>query len=131
MSDQPVEKKSIPFYPDHVTTEAWVTLGFLGLVVVVAILGAIFPVGLGDKADPLNTPAHAKPEWYFLFLYQMLKFLPKTAGVLIPIIALIIFVIWPFLDRWENSKKTQRIRLIASIVFLIFVLVMTIWGELS
>ena len=85
---------TIPFFPDHVKTEFYVVLGIMALVLVIAIAGLIKPVGIGEPADPLNTPLHVKPEWYFLALYQILKKIPpmvlgiegKVIGVVIPII---------------------------------------------
>jgi quinol-cytochrome oxidoreductase complex cytochrome b subunit len=126
------KKATIPFYPDHVTTEFYVTLGVMGLVFVVGLLGALFPIGLDDPADPLNTPAHAKPEWYFLFLYQVLKFVPKTLGVLAPIIGLLVVIIWPFIDRRpDTSPRTQRVRLVVSAVVMVVIVALTIWGRIS
>ena len=125
------EEKTIPFFPDHIRTEAYVTAGILVLVFIVGILGSLFPVGLQAPADPMDTPAHAKPEWYFLFLYQLLKYVSKTAGVVIPVIGLIILTIWPFLDRGENTKKARRIRWILVIVALAAVVGLTVLGEVT
>ncbi len=135
MSDnKPVkdEGESIPFYPDHVITEAKVVVGIVILAIIIGIIGMISPVGLDTPADPLNTPLHVKPEWYFLALYQLLKFIPKTTGVLIPVIGVMIVAIWPFLDRKiETTKKPQRIRLIITVIGLIVIIAMTIWGEVG
>jgi hypothetical protein len=49
---------TIPFYPDHIRTELYVALGILVVVLIIAIAGMIKPVGLGEPADPLNTPLH-------------------------------------------------------------------------
>ena len=125
------EEKTIPFFPDHIRTEAYVTAGILVLVFIVGILGSLFPVGLQAPADPMDTPAHAKPEWYFLFLYQLLKYVSKTAGVVIPVIGLIILTIWPFLDRGEDTKKARRIRWILVIVALAAVAGLTVLGEVT
>lgn len=127
----PPEKETIPFFPDHVTTEAKVTLGILGLAVAVGILGTLRPIGLEAPADPMTTPAHAKPEWYFLFLYEMLKYIPKTVGVLIPIGGLIVMTIWPFLDRKTDKQRAIRIRAIFSAVALAVVIFLTILGMTS
>jgi ubiquinol-cytochrome c reductase cytochrome b subunit len=89
------------------------------------------PVGLEPPADPMNTPEHVKSEWYFLFLYQMLKYVPKTLGVLIPIIGLIILAIWPFLDRGKDTLRARRGRWIMVIVGSIIVIGLTIMGALS
>nr|MBN1228209.1 hypothetical protein [Anaerolineae bacterium] len=124
--------ETIPFFPDHVLTEFYVTLGVLALVVLVAVLGAFMPVGLDDPADPMVTPDHTKPEWYFLFLYQLLKYVPKTLGVLIPIVGFLIIVIWPFIDRRpDQSQRPMRWRIVAVVVFMIGVIVLTILGEVT
>ena len=133
MSEANINKEdSIPFYPDHVRTEFRVVLGILVVVAIFGIWGLFSPVGLGEPADPMNTPAHVKPEWYFLGLYQILKYIPKTAGAVAPVIAVFIVMLWPFIDRKpDKSPKTQRIRLILSIVGVIIFIAVTIWGEVS
>jgi quinol-cytochrome oxidoreductase complex cytochrome b subunit len=123
---------SIPFYPDHVTTEVKVTIGILVVVVLIGILGMITPVGLGAPADPLDTPLHVKPEWYFLALYQLLKFIPKTAGALAMPVAFLLILVWPFIDRKaDKSPKAQRTRLIFTVIGMIILIALTIWGEVS
>lgn len=123
---------TVPFYPTHVITEAWVAVGFLVIIVFIGIMGMIMPVGLDDPADPLNTPLHVKPEWYFLSLYQLLKFIPKTTGAVTPLIVLGLAMIWPFIDRKpDKSKLAQRNRFIAVIVIQLILLALTIWGEVS
>ena len=59
-------------------TEFYVVVGIVILALVVGTLGMLFPVGLGAPADPLDTPLHVKPEWYFLALYQLLKYVPSS-----------------------------------------------------
>ena len=132
-------KDSVPFFPDHFRTEFYVVLGIVILALVVGILGMFFPVGLQDPADPLNTPLHVKPEWYFLALYQMLKFVPSSVlGIEGPVFAVVAILLaflavlfWPFLDRRENTRKAVLIRAIATILFVILAVVLTIWGEVS
>jgi cytochrome b6-f complex subunit 4 len=141
MSD--IEQKNedtIPFFPDHVRTEFYVVLGVLAVVLVIAIVGMIVPVGIGEPADPLNTPVHVKPEWYFLALYQILKKIPpvilgiqgKIIGVVVPIALVGMILIWPFLDiKPDKSKKVYWIRLAVVIVAVITIIALTIWGEVS
>lgn len=131
LESSPSEER-VPFYPDHVSKEAKVVLGFTVVVVLIGLLGLFFPVGLGEPADPLNTPAHVKPEWYFLALYQLLKYIPKTAGVVLPVLAVIILTIWPFIDRKsDQSLNNYRRRAILVGVTMIVLIAMTIWGEVS
>jgi quinol-cytochrome oxidoreductase complex cytochrome b subunit len=123
--------ESIPFFPDHVRTEALVVVGILVVGAVVGTLGLLNPVGTGDPADPMVTPAHVKPEWYFLALYQILKFVPEGVGVMLPLIGLVVVALWPFLDKRRNSQRAQRIRLIAVAAFVVIFIALTIWGEVS
>lgn len=126
------EQKSVPFYPDHIGLEAKVALAFGFLVVATGVIGLFIPVGLGEPADPMDTPAHAKPEWYFLFLYQLLKFLPKTIGATAPVLALLLITIWPFLDRKKDpGPKAIKIRKIISAIAVLVIIALTIWGEVS
>lgn len=126
------ETDSIPFYPDHVSTELRVVVAMIIIAVIIGAIGLFFPVGLGDPADPMNTPAHAKPEWYFLFLYQILKFTSKSAGAVLPVIGVILLTLLPFLDRKPDSnKQIYRIRFVIAAIAVITVIALTIWGEFS
>jgi quinol-cytochrome oxidoreductase complex cytochrome b subunit len=134
MMSETTEKKpveTIPFFPDHLKTEAYVALGFAVIAIIIGVIAIFSPVGLEEPADPMVTPDHVKPEWYFLALYQLLKYIPKTLGVMIPIIGIIIVLIWPFLDKKEDTVKQQRIRAISSIVFMVVLIAMTFWGWYS
>jgi len=133
------ENDSVPFYPDHVKTEFYVVVAILVLAFIVGGLGLLSPVGLQDPADSLNTPLHVKPEWYFLALYQLLKYIPPQVlgidgtifGVVTIALAFVVVVIWPFLDKKEDSKKAMLVRVVASIVGMIILVALTIWGEVS
>jgi len=125
------QEKTIPFYPDHFMSEFRVTIAIAVILVIIGAVALIYPVGLGEPADELKTPEHIKPEWYFLGLYQLLKYIPKTAGVLLPILGVILVLIWPFIDKKPDTKRQMRIRLIGSILFTIILVALTIWGEVS
>ena len=133
------EKDSIPFFPNHFMTEFYVAIGFLIVLIVIGALGIFFPVGLQAPADPLDTPLHVKPEWYFLALYQLLKYVPSSVigiegpmfAVVMMAVAVLVVVIWPFLDKKEDSKKAMRTRAIVTVVGVILAIALTIWGEVS
>ena len=131
-ADNPNKDDTIPFYPDHVLTEFWVAVGLLVIIIIIGMIGMFSPVGIGDPADPMDTPAHVKPEWYFLALYQVLKFIPKSTGAIGPVIALILLTLLPFIDsKPDKSKKSQRIRFYTVLVLLAISIALTIWGEVS
>jgi len=133
------EKDRVPFFPNHFMTEFYVVVGIVVLAIVVGALGMLSPVGLQPPADPLDTPLHVKPEWYFLALYQLLKYVPSTVlgiegpmfAVTMMVLAVIVVAIWPFLDRKEDNKKTMRTRAIITVVGVILAIALTIWGEVS
>lgn len=72
--------RSIPFVPDFLMRDM---VGWLAAVGLLAALAAFFPWELGVKADPFaSAPAGIRPEWYFLWMFQGLKYLPsKIAGI--------------------------------------------------
>jgi len=133
------KKDSVPFFPNHFMTEFYVVIGIVALAIVVGALGMLSPVGLQAPADPLDTPLHVKPEWYFLALYQLLKYVPSTVlgiegpmfAVTVMVVAVLAVVIWPFLDRKTDSKKAMRIRAIVTAVGVVLAIALTIWGEVS
>jgi len=130
--EQQAKETSVPFYPDHVSLEAKVVIGVSVVALLVGLIGLFAPVGLGNPADPMNTPAHVKPEWYFLGLYQLLKYISKTAGAVLPILGVLVITFWPFIDRKpDKSMKSYRRRAIGVAVFMVLLIAMTVWGEVS
>jgi cytochrome b6 len=73
-------RRTIPFVPDFLMRDM---VGWLASVGLLAALAAFFPWELGVKADPFaSAPAGIRPEWYFLWMFQGLKYLPsKIAGI--------------------------------------------------
>ncbi|MFQ6070083.1 MAG: cytochrome bc complex cytochrome b subunit [Candidatus Aminicenantales bacterium] len=125
----------IPFWPNFVYREMIVWLIFLGVLFTVAVL---FPPALDKEADLMApAPQGVKPEWYFLFLFQIFKVFPAhilsvsgdTAAVLIVVIAGLLFFFLPFIDNRPAARKGRIIRFIAW-AFLVFAVVMTVWSLL-
>jgi quinol-cytochrome oxidoreductase complex cytochrome b subunit len=140
MENSHEEKDSVPFYPDHIRTEFYVVLGILVVVIIIGVLGMLFPLGLQAPADPLDTPLHVKPEWYFLALYQVLKYVPPSIlgidgpvfGVVAILLAVLTVVLWPFIDRKkEDTRKAIQIRSIIVAIGVVLIIALTIWGEVS
>nr|UAU48056.1 cytochrome b [Alexandromys oeconomus] len=101
----------IPFHPYYTIKDF---LGVLILLMVLMILTLFFPDILGDPdnytpANPLNTPPHIKPEWYFLFAYAILRSIPnKLGGVLALILSILILALMPLLHTSKQRALTFR-----------------------
>jgi len=94
--DEKEEKKTFPLWPDHIFTELIMVSIIMIMLVVLSIL---FPVHLGEPANPNVTPLHIKPEWYFYPVFRWLKITNLTVGVLGPIVFVLILLLWPFIDK--------------------------------
>jgi quinol-cytochrome oxidoreductase complex cytochrome b subunit len=128
-SEQKAKRKLLPFFPNYILDEVIAWYVMLALLIVLA---SLFPAGLEQPADPLRTPPHTKPEWYFLFLYQWLKLVPRIVGIAVPILGGAVLLLLPFLDR--NPYIAARRRPIAigiATVSIIVVVAFTIWGMRS
>lgn len=123
------KEEGVPFFPGHFLKELSVVFVILALLM---ILVALHPATMGPKADPLDTPEHIKPEWYFLPVYQFLKLVPRTLGIVAQIIGLILLFVWPFLDRGAQRNPARRpLFLGLSLLFLLALLILGVWGHLS
>ncbi len=132
------EDETIPFFPNYIILEVIVSYLVLAALIVLATL---LPVGLEEKADPFSTPAHIKPEWYFLWIYQFIKLPPKVigpgvaaelAGIVIPAIGILLLAFLPFLDRRPARHPRQRklAMAVTGIILALFV-ALSIWGWYS
>nr|YP_004733020.1 cytochrome b [Arripis trutta]BAE91980.1 cytochrome b [Arripis trutta]BAK52367.1 cytochrome b [Arripis trutta] len=89
-------------------------LGFAVLLVALASLALFSPNLLGDPdnftpANPMVTPPHIKPEWYFLFAYAILRSIPnKLGGVLALLASILVLMIVPFLHTSKQRALTFR-----------------------
>ena len=128
------EGRPQPFFPNVFYKDLIIWLCATGVLVTLAV---IVPAELGVKADPMApAPENIKPEWYFLFLFQTLKFFPGQIGLLngetiaITIISLaILFAVFiPFLDRRSSSGKPSPVYTYIGVLYLLYFVVMTIIG---
>ena len=138
MAKQPnsndIEHSEEVFYPSFLFKEIVVMM--LIFILVAIILAVVFPVGLEDPADPTDNLYVPKPEWYFMSLYQLLKYFPGPleffATAVIPGGGIIVLLLVPFLDK--NSEKRPRKRPIAmAIMFfaVVAIILLTVIGITS
>jgi ubiquinol-cytochrome c reductase cytochrome b subunit len=124
-----------PFFPDFVLKETVMVMVCLAVMFFIISFSPtlLLPVEANVPADPFKTPAHIKPEWYFLAPYQMLKIIPnKFVGISLQILIVLIFILWPFLDSREEKNLRTRPRLLGfTILALILWIGFTIWGKYS
>nr|AFQ62136.1 cytochrome b [Promecognathus crassus] len=99
----------IPFHPYFSFKDL---MGFIILMMLLTLLTLLNPYYLGDPdnfipANPLSTPIHIQPEWYFLFAYAILRSIPnKLGGVIALIFSILILIILPF----SNVSKFQSLK---------------------
>jgi ubiquinol-cytochrome c reductase cytochrome b subunit len=102
-------EQGIPFYPVHVAKESVLAVLLLAVLVTLSVLA---PWEIGEPADPLSTPEHIKPEWYFLPSYQLLKYFEGPYGAILGILAcsvpFVLLFFWPFFDRGKARHPRKR-----------------------
>nr|WNH38531.1 cytochrome b [Coryphaenoides rudis] len=101
----------IPFHPYFSYKDL---LGGVILLVPLALITLFWPNILGDPdnfipANPLVTPPHIKPEWYFLFAYAILRSIPnKLGGVLALLLSILVLMVIPLLHTSKQRGLTFR-----------------------
>jgi quinol-cytochrome oxidoreductase complex cytochrome b subunit len=126
------KKKYMPFFPNFILRDLLLWLIVLN---VLAILAVLFPWELGHKADPsAAAPAGIKPEWYFLFMYQALKFFPgkilmfdgDAVGVILFGVA---GLLWALVPVWDSRlPQGSRNRLVTWIGVLVVIAIIILTG---
>nr|UZG66079.1 cytochrome b [Pteroptyx maipo] len=103
--------------------------GFTIMLMMFTLFTLMFPYLMGDPenfspADPLVTPAHIKPEWYFLFAYAILRSIPnKMGGVIALFMSILILIIMPL---YKKNMKSITFYPINKILFWTFTMTTTL-----
>ncbi|MDP8208956.1 MAG: hypothetical protein P9L92_19995 [Candidatus Electryonea clarkiae] len=115
-------------------------LVLLGFLAVYFPFDSVFiPLELQEKASPFDpTPMGIKPEWYFMFMFQALKYIPGTIlGMNGKVIAILFFgfgalllLTVPFWDRWSNREQNHWLPPTVGYVVLAFIVIFTFLGYL-
>nr|ASU92762.1 cytochrome b [Proechimys echinothrix] len=105
------DSDKVPFHPYYTIKDM---LGLMFMLTALMMLILFSPDLLGDPdnytpANPLNTPPHIKPEWYFLFAYAILRSIPnKLGGVLALVFSILILMLFPMLHMSKQRSMTFR-----------------------
>lgn len=105
-SNNPIGVKSdfdkAPFHHYYVLKDVY---GMVILAILLCLIVFLFSYMLGDvenfkQADPLVTPVHIKPEWYFLFVYAILRSIPnKFGGVIALVLSILVLFLLPLFHK--------------------------------
>nr|YP_010260059.1 cytochrome b [Eudynamys scolopaceus]UIX54799.1 cytochrome b [Eudynamys scolopaceus] len=101
----------IPFHPYFSMKDL---MGFITMLMLLTTLALFSPTLLGDPenfspVNPLVTPPHIKPEWYFLFAYAILRSIPnKLGGVLALAASILVLFLTPLLHKSKQRSMTFR-----------------------
>lgn len=105
------------FFPEQVFKD---TVAIFLAFVILFLMAATVRVPLGQLADPTDTSYIPRPDWYFLFLFQTLKFfegpLEVVGAVILPNLAILALFLVPFIDRGKARRVSERGFAIALVV---------------
>ena len=141
MSTPPsLDEKQVPrmrFVPDFLMRDL---VGWLAAVAVLAALAALFPWELGEKADAFApAPAGIKPEWYFVFMFQTLKYIPgKILGMDGEVLGIAFFgllglllVMTPFIAAPRPKEGRVNLLAVAGLVAVAYILALSALAYLT
>jgi hypothetical protein len=123
-----------PFFPYAVMKDSVMACIVVGTIIVMSIL---FGAELGPKADPTTTTYTPRPEWYFFFLFELLRVVKPPelvfiATIGIPTLCLVLLLLLPFFDRNPERNPLRRpIATVAGIATIAAMGYLTVLGALA
>jgi menaquinol-cytochrome c reductase cytochrome b/c subunit len=126
-----LKKKGKPFFPYAVLKDSVMALI---VVLVIVALSLILGAEQGPKADPTTTTYVPRPEWYFFFLFELLRVLKPPelvpfATIIIPTICMVLLLLLPFYDRGPERRPERRpIAVTAAVLTIIAMAFLTYLG---
>ncbi len=126
--------RTMHFFPNFLLRDL---VGWLSALAMLAALAAYFPTELGQKADPFApAPAGIKPEWYFMFMFKTLKYLPSyilgIEGEIVGVVGFgvggLFLLLIPFLDRRTARGEPSRLFTWIGIAIILYMVALTYLG---
>jgi menaquinol-cytochrome c reductase cytochrome b/c subunit len=114
-----LKKQGKPFFPYAVLKDSSMALI---VVLVIALLSIMLGAEQGPKADPTTTTYTPRPDWYFFFLFELLRvlkppYLVPLATIGIPTIAMVLLLLLPFYDRGPERRPERRPIAMTALIF--------------
>lgn len=110
-------------YPDYLPYVSAALLVALEAILATALL---FPPRIGQAID-FAAPYQPRPEWYFLWIYQLLRYFPGGYAIfgtiIIPVLVALVFIFIPYIDKGKNGRKKT---IFAALVLFAVLAVLTI-----
>jgi len=107
----------VPFYPYHALKDTIAAAAVFALLLTVAL---VFNAPLDAVADPTDAAYVPRPEWYFMSLFELLRYFPgrlePLATVVIPGLVIALLLLLPFLDRRPGREPARRPLVIGSFI---------------
>src|SRR4051812_21636104 len=105
-----LKKKGKPFFPYAVLKDS--TMALI-VVAVIMVMSLVLGAEQGPKVDPTTTTYVPRPEWYFFFLFELLRVIKPPwavpiATIGIPTIAMVLLLLLPFYDRNAERRPERR-----------------------
>ncbi|MDB6112627.1 MAG: menaquinol-cytochrome reductase [Pedosphaera sp.] len=111
------------FFPDQVLKDAVACLAVMGTVLFLIVRHRMFSASgelgaeLGAPADPSEPYSAARPDWYFLFLFQFLKYFPAQTeiwgAIVIPSVVMLVIFLMPMIGKWKLGHRFNMGLLVA------------------
>jgi menaquinol-cytochrome c reductase cytochrome b/c subunit len=126
-----LKKKGKPFFPYAIAKDSAMALV---VAIVIVVMSLFLGAELGPKADPTTTTYVPRPEWYFFFLFELLRVikppeLVPVATIGIPTICMVLLILLPFFDRGPERHPARRpIATTAGILTIVSMAFLTVLG---
>jgi len=123
-----------PFFPYAILKDG--SMALITLIVII-LMSIILGAELGPKADPTTTSYTPRPEWYFFFLFELLRVIKPPALVFIatvgvPTICMVLLILLPFIDRNPERHPAKRpIATMTAVTVIALMAYLTVEGALA